>query len=147
MYNSYTPSCLKALNPANPNACGKLWRRYNVATTRQNHRPAGSTSPCRTSISLILVLDASLGLYEFAEHASNLNALDLNVDSLGACSLVAKVHDWDPEGWWFKPQCSHDKIHAAVGPLSKALNATLLQWGLPPAWSNQLKVALDKSIS
>ena len=47
--------------------------------------------------------------------------------------LVGKVHDWDPEGWWFKPRCSHDKIHAAVGPLNKALNPTLLQGGLYPA--------------
>ena len=41
-------------------------------------------------------------------------------------NLVAKVHDWDPERWWFKPQYGHDKIHAAVGPLSKALNLALL---------------------
>ena len=33
----------------------------------------------------------------------------------------AKVHDWDPEGLWFKPRCGHDKISAAVGPLNKAL--------------------------
>ena len=50
-----------------------------------------------------------------------------------ACSLVAKVHDWDREGWWFKPRCSHNKISAAVEPLSKALNPTLLQGGLSPA--------------
>ena len=50
---------------------------------------------------------------------------------LAACGLVAKVHDW--EGWRFKPRCSHDMIHAAVGPLSKTLNLALLQGGLSPA--------------
>ena len=40
-----------------------------------------------------------------------------------ACSLVAKVLDWDLEGWGFK--CSHNKISAAVEPLSKALNLNL----------------------
>ena len=25
-----------------------------------------------------------------------------------ACSLVAKVHDWDLQGWWLKPWCGHD---------------------------------------
>ena len=43
-----------------------------------------------------------------------------------ACTLVAKVHDWDAEGWWFKSQCGYDEIHAAA-PLGKALNPTLLQ--------------------
>ena len=47
-----------------------------------------------------------------------------------ACSLVLNVHDWDPEGWWFKPRCSHDEIRTAVGHLSKALNLTLLQGAL-----------------
>ena len=50
-----------------------------------------------------------------------------------ACSLVPNVHDWDLEGWWFKPHCSHDKISAAVEPLSKALNPKLLQGGLSTA--------------
>ena len=45
---------------------------------------------------------------------------------------MVKVHDWDLKGYWFKPQCSHDKISAAVGPLSKAFNPTLLQGGWPP---------------
>ena len=41
-----------------------------------------------------------------------------------ACSVVVKLMDLDPQGWWF---LSHDKICTAVGPLSKALNPTLLQ--------------------
>ena len=47
--------------------------------------------------------------------------------------LVAKVHDWEPESWWSKPQCGHNKINAAVGPPRKALNPALLQGGLAPA--------------
>ena len=43
------------------------------------------------------------------------------------------MHDWDPEGRWFKPRGSQDKIRAAVGPLSKALNPILLQRELAPA--------------
>ena len=50
-----------------------------------------------------------------------------------ACRLVAKVHDWDLEGRWLKPWCSHDKICPALRPLSKALNPTLLQGVSPPA--------------
>ena len=34
-----------------------------------------------------------------------------------ACSLMAEVHDWNPEGWWFKPQRSHDKSRRAVWAL------------------------------
>ena len=41
--------------------------------------------------------------------------------------LVAEVLDWVPEGWWFKPRRSHNTVSAAVGPLSKVLNPTLLQ--------------------
>ena len=53
---------------------------------------------------------------------------------LGAAyHLVAKLFDWDPEGWWFEPQCNNNKIRAVVGPLSKALNPTLLQGGVSPA--------------
>ena len=45
------------------------------------------------------------------------------------CRLVAKIHDRDLEGWWFRPPCSHNKTHTAIGPLSKALNRTLLlEW-------------------
>ena len=44
------------------------------------------------------------------------------------CSLVAKVFDWDLEGWWFKPWCNHNRI-SALGPLNKALNPALLQEG------------------
>ena len=51
----------------------------------------------------------------------------------GACSVVVKVMDLDPQGRWFDPRCGHDKICTAVGPLSKALNPTLLQGVLSPA--------------
>ena len=45
-----------------------------------------------------------------------------------ACSTVVKVLDLNPQGRWFNSgQCGHDKICTAVGPLSKALNPTLLQ--------------------
>ena len=44
-----------------------------------------------------------------------------------ACSVVVKLMDLDPQGQWFDPWCGHDKIRTAVGPLSKALNPTLLQ--------------------
>ena len=44
-----------------------------------------------------------------------------------ACSVVVKLLDLDPQGRWFDPWCGHDKICTAVGPLSKALNPTLLQ--------------------
>ena len=37
-----------------------------------------------------------------------------------ACILVAKMHDCDPEGLWFKLQSGHNQINAAVGPSSKA---------------------------
>ncbi|KAG9339274.1 hypothetical protein JZ751_023974 [Albula glossodonta] len=49
-----------------------------------------------------------------------------------ACSPMVKVHDWDPCGWWLKPQSSHSKNTIAVGPLSKALNPTLLPGGTGP---------------
>ena len=26
-----------------------------------------------------------------------------------ACCPVAQVPAWEPEGWWFKPRCGHDK--------------------------------------
>ena len=32
-----------------------------------------------------------------------------------AYGRVAKVLDRDPEGWWFKSQCSNNQISAAVG--------------------------------
>ena len=48
-----------------------------------------------------------------------------------ACRLVAKLLGWNLEGLWFKPQCSHNKISAAVVPLSKALNPTLLRGDWP----------------
>lgn len=35
-----------------------------------------------------------------------------------ACSLETMVDDSDLEGWWFKPQCSHAKLHAAVWALT-----------------------------
>ena len=38
-------------------------------------------------------------------------------------------HDRVPEGRWFKPRCSHPKIHAAAGPLSKTRNPTPLRGG------------------
>ena len=44
-----------------------------------------------------------------------------------ACSVVLKLLDLDPQGRWFDLWCGHDKICTAVGPLSKALNPTLLQ--------------------
>ena len=50
--------------------------------------------------------------------------------SEAACSLVAKVHDWNSVDRWLKPRSSHDKISSAVGLLSKALNPALLQVGL-----------------
>ena len=43
-----------------------------------------------------------------------------------ACSVVVKLLDLDPQEQWFDPWCGHDKICKAVGPLSKALNPTLL---------------------
>ncbi|KAG9330569.1 hypothetical protein JZ751_023841 [Albula glossodonta] len=49
--------------------------------------------------------------------------------------LVAKTPDVDSEGCWFKPQCSHKKIGAAVGPLSKALNPHCSQGGMAPGYS------------
>ena len=39
-----------------------------------------------------------------------------------ACSVVV-----GPSRSWFDPWCGHDKICAAVGPLSRALNPTLFQ--------------------
>ena len=68
-------------------------------------------------------------------------------NQVAACSVVIKLLDLDPQGWWFDPRCGHDKICTAVGPLSKALHPTLLQGGMSPAKSNQLKVTLDKSVS
>ena len=44
-----------------------------------------------------------------------------------ACSVVVKLMDLDLQGWWFDPWCGQDKICTAVGPLSLALNPTLLQ--------------------
>ena len=44
-----------------------------------------------------------------------------------ACSIVVKLLDLDLQGRWFDPWCGHTKICTAVGPLSKALNPTLLQ--------------------
>ena len=44
-----------------------------------------------------------------------------------ACSVAVKLMDLDPQGRWFDPWCGQDKICTAVGPLSKALNPTLLQ--------------------
>ncbi|KAG9355363.1 hypothetical protein JZ751_000201 [Albula glossodonta] len=44
----------------------------------------------------------------------------------------AVVKDWDPRGWWLKPQSSHSKNTIAVGPLSKAPNPTLLPGGIGP---------------
>ena len=46
---------------------------------------------------------------------------------LATCSVAVKLLDLDPQGRWFDPWCGHDKICTAVGPLSKALNPTLLQ--------------------
>ena len=43
------------------------------------------------------------------------------------CSIVVKVLHLHPQGRWFDPWCGQDKICTAVGPLSKALNPTLLQ--------------------
>ena len=54
-----------------------------------------------------------------------------------ACSVAVKLMDLDPQGRWFDPWSGQDQICTAVGPLSKALNATLLQ-GVCPAQSNQL---------
>ena len=50
-----------------------------------------------------------------------------------ACGVVVKLLDLDPQGWWFDPWCGHNTICTAVGPLSKALNPTLLQGGMSPA--------------
>ena len=55
-----------------------------------------------------------------------------NQDSHSA-SVVVKLLDLDPQGRWFDPWCGHDKICTAVGPLSKALNPTLLQGEMSPA--------------
>ena len=44
-----------------------------------------------------------------------------------ACSVVVKLLDLDPQGQWFNPWPGHDEICTAVGPLSKALNPTILQ--------------------
>ena len=49
------------------------------------------------------------------------------LNGIAACSVVVKLLDLDPQGRWFGPWCGRDKICAAVGPLSKALNPTLLQ--------------------
>ena len=43
-----------------------------------------------------------------------------------ACSVAVKLLDLDPHGRWFDSWCGHYEIHTAVGPLSKALNSTLL---------------------
>ena len=40
--------------------------------------------------------------------------------------VVANLLDWDLEGWWFKPKCSHNIISAAVRPLSKVFKPTWL---------------------
>ena len=44
-----------------------------------------------------------------------------------ARGVVVKLLDLDPQGRWFDPWCGHNKICTAVGPLSKALNPTLLR--------------------
>ena len=31
-----------------------------------------------------------------------------NIGHWAVCSIVADIHDRDPEGWWFKPQRSTD---------------------------------------
>ena len=49
-----------------------------------------------------------------------------------ACSVVVKLTDLDLQGRWFNPWCGQDKISTAVGPLSKALNPTLLQGVMSP---------------
>ena len=50
------------------------------------------------------------------------------ISTIGAaCSIVVKLLDLDPQGRSFDPWCFHNKICTAVGPLSKALNPTLLQ--------------------
>ena len=36
-----------------------------------------------------------------------------------ACNTVAKANDWDSEGWWFKPQYSHNEKQ--LGPCAKPL--------------------------
>ena len=56
----------------------------------------------------------------------------MNIDG-AVCSVVVKLIDLDPQGQWFDPWCGQDKICTAVGPLSQALNPTLLQGGLSPA--------------
>ena len=63
----------------------------------------------------------------------NLYAWRVFVRSVAACSVVLKPLDLDPQGRWFDPWCGHDKICTAVGPLSKALNPTLLLRGMSPA--------------
>ena len=48
-------------------------------------------------------------------------------DTGAACSIEVKLLDLDPQGQWFDPWRGHNKICTAVGPLSKALNPTLLE--------------------
>ena len=45
----------------------------------------------------------------------------------GACSVVVKLLDFDPQGQWLDPGSGRSKICAAVGPLSQTLNPTVLQ--------------------
>ena len=44
-----------------------------------------------------------------------------------ACSILVKLMDLDPQERWFDPWCGQDRICTAAGPLSMALNPTLLQ--------------------
>ena len=50
-----------------------------------------------------------------------------------ACSGAVELLDSDPPGRRFDPRRGHGKICAPAGPLSEALNPTLLQGGMSPA--------------
>ena len=76
-------------------------------------------SLCKTHFSLSLVRVSGSG------PVYSLFSLNLKVLTGAARSVVIKLLDLYPQGWWFIPWCGRDKIRTTVGPLSKALNPAL----------------------
>ena len=78
-------------------------------------------------ISWLCILSRLAG-YALAGRRSPLVQLQLLLGQNQQLSIP--LLDLDPQGRWFDPWCGHDKICTAVGPLSKALNPTLLLDGV-----------------
>ena len=61
------------------------------------------------------LLPATQGDFPFHHHLSlAFSGVEARIECKYFCDklVVVKVLDWDPEGWWFKPRCSHDKIRS-----------------------------------